>query len=107
MTEEPIARGALRGGNLGVRHLIRDLAPQSHRFAVAFNCREIEPLMRRDEIDRHIAPDRIHDAKFEEHVACGRSLAERRHICIQHFQVSHRSPCSRRITSASGGLLSL
>jgi hypothetical protein len=59
---------------------------------VAFDCREIEPLVRGDEIDGHIAPDRIHDAKFKEHVASGRPLAERRHICIQHFQASHRSP---------------
>src|SRR5271169_3380104 len=98
---EPIARRALSGGNLALRHLFGDLSPQPYRFQVALYCRQIEPLVRGDEIDRHIAADRIHHAEFEEHVAGGRSLTERRRAALKNFKASHSASPVLRLCSLS------
>ena len=91
---QPGARRALGGGDLDVGHLIGDLAPQPNRLAVAFHRREIEPLMRGNEIDRRIATDRVHHSELEQHIARGRAFAERRRITVENFITSHdKLPC--------------
>jgi len=79
------------GGDLDIRHLIGDFAPQPDRIDIALHRREIEPLVRRNEIDRRVAPDRIHHSEFEQHVAGGRPLAERRRVRFENFKTSHSS----------------
>ena len=91
---QPIARRALRGRDLDVGHLIGDFAPQPYRVAIALHRREIKPLMCGDEIDRRVAADRIHHSEFEQHVACGRALAQRRGSAVENFITSHSElPC--------------
>ena len=89
-------RGALGGGNLDIRHLVSDFAPQPDRVDVSLHRREIEPLVRSDEIDRRVAPDRIHHPEFEQHVAGDWPFAKRRRVAVENFITSHRAfPCLR------------
>src|ERR1700751_5565014 len=91
---KPIACRPLRGGDYALRHLVGDFAAQPDRFAVALHRRKVEPLVRGDQINRHVAADRVHHAELEQHVACGRSLAERRRCAIENLKTCHRTiPC--------------
>ncbi len=65
MALEPIARGALRPADLGIGHLLGDFAPQPRRVGVPAHGRDIEPLVRLDQIDRDARPGRIVHAERE------------------------------------------
>ena len=102
---QPVTRRALRGRNVDIRHLVGDLAAQADRVEIALHRRKIEPLMRGDEIDRHVTADRIHHAELEKHVACRRALAERSRIAVENFKPSHLEcspvPCLRPLRFAA------
>src|SRR5437764_14070610 len=86
---EPGTRRALRLRDLNRRHLLGDLPAQANSLAVAAHSREIEPLVRGDEIDRNGASDRIHHAKLEEAVRADGRIAKRRTVNIEQFETSH------------------
>ena len=93
---DPVARGALSGRNLGIRHFSRDFAPEPHRVLVALHGRKIEPFMRGDLINRDIAPARILDAKLEVGIGVGALLTERTMVAIANLETGHNGlPLSR------------
>jgi hypothetical protein len=103
---EPIARGALRGDDFALRHLVGDFPPQPNGVAIALHGREIEPFVRGDEIDRHFAAKRVHHAKFEQHVACGRSFTERRRRAVENLKTCHpKIPCPCPVAISAIALL--
>src|SRR5262249_54590587 len=60
-------------------------------------CRQVEPLVRGDEVDRNVAPDRIHHAEVEESVGAGRRLAQCGSFNVGDLETSHPSlPCFAR-----------
>src|ERR1051325_6719874 len=79
--DDPLARGALRRGDLLRGHLGRDLTAQPDRILVAAHGGEIEPLVRGDEVDREAISGRAVDAELEESAA--RIVAPRRHAAVQ------------------------
>ena len=67
---------------------------QPHGVGIALGRGQIEPFVRRDEIDRNLAADRIHHAEREQDVAGGRPLAERRRGAVEYFKTCHGAfPC--------------
>src|SRR5215207_1640694 len=79
-----------------LRHLIRYLAAQTDRIGVTAHRSQIEPLMRADIVNGHIASRRIHHAEFKERVGTDRCVAEGRVIAVAKFETSHFSlPFSR------------
>jgi hypothetical protein len=98
---QPIARGALRFGNLGIRHLGRNLLPQSYCCIVSVHRGKIEPFVRRDEIGRNRLAGGIHHAEFEERLGANVSPSKGRVIYITNFVPSHTGlPLSWRLSSA-------
>ncbi len=71
-----------------VAHLLGDFAPQPRAVAVAAHGRDVEPLVRFDEIDRDPRPRRIDHAATEAAFRVGRLRGGR---CRQ-FDVSHCRP---------------
>src|SRR3954453_1171791 len=65
MRHEPGARRALGLGYLYSRHFQRDLGPARLGLLVAPHRRQVEPFMRRHEILRHVATDRVERAEIE------------------------------------------
>ena len=63
MALEPIARGALGAADLGVGHLLGDLAPQAGGIGVPAHGGDVEPLVRLDQIDRDACAGRIDQAQ--------------------------------------------
>src|SRR5829696_8551768 len=59
----PCPRSTLRGGDLVLRHLIRELATEPDRIGVAPHRGQIEPLVRADIVDWHAASHRVHHAQ--------------------------------------------
>src|SRR5215203_5160106 len=74
-----------------LRHLIRYLAAQTDRIGVTAHRSQIEPLMRADIVNGHIASRRIHHAQFKERVGTDRCVAEGRVIAVAKFETSHFS----------------
>ena len=68
MALEPVARRALGAADLGVGHLLGDFAAQPRRVDVPAHGRDVEPLVRLDQIDRHARAGRIVHA--ERKAAC-------------------------------------
>ena len=65
MALEPIARRALGAADFGVGHLLGDFAAQPRRIGVSTHGRDVEPLVRLDQIDRDTRPGRIVHAERE------------------------------------------
>ncbi len=65
MALEPIARGALGAADFGVGHLLGDFAAQPRRIGVSTHGRDVEPLVRLDQIDRDTRAGRIVHAERE------------------------------------------
>src|SRR5258708_95298 len=77
----PVARGALCRGDLRLRHLGGDLTTQSDCVLVAQHGREVEPLVRGDEVDRERASDRAAHPELKEIIAG--VIAARRRFAFQ------------------------
>src|SRR5262249_35184598 len=75
-THQPVARGALGGGNLALGKFRGNLDPQRVRLFVAVHGREVEPLVRRDEVGGARA-GRAHHAEVEKFPRGG-GIARRR-----------------------------
>src|SRR5262249_52031877 len=67
--DDPLARGALRRRDLRRGHLRGDLPAQPDGILVAAHGREVEPLVRSDEIDGDRSPGRAVDAELEKRAA--------------------------------------
>jgi len=70
---DPRPRLALRGRDLGLRHLTGDFLAQRHGVLAALQGGEVEPFVRGDEIDEPGPAARPIDPALEQHVRqCGR-----------------------------------
>jgi len=65
MCLEPITRGPLCASDFRVTHLLCDLTAQLRGVLVAAHGRDIEPLVRLHEVDRHARASRIDHAETE------------------------------------------
>jgi hypothetical protein len=106
---QPVARGALGGGDFALRHFGGDLDAQHARLLVAVHGREVEPFVRRHQIGRRAA-GRAHHAALEELLVCGGGLGTRQASGVHALITGHVGlPCSpssllraqpRRVASA-------
>ena len=53
MSLEPVARRTLRAADLGIAHLLGNLAAQLRCLLVAAHSRDVEPLVRLHEVNRY------------------------------------------------------
>src|SRR5262249_52225307 len=76
------------------RHLIGNLSAQASGFRIAALRRQIEPLVRHDEVDGYVASARIHHAKIKEGIGRCRRTGKRSALRIGDFESSHSPlPC--------------
>jgi len=92
VSRDPRPRLALRGRDLGVRHLPGDFLAQRHGVLAALQRGEVEPFMCGDEVDEAGAAARPIDPALEQHVRQRARVDRRRRLQIESTLKHNASP---------------
>ena len=89
MDRQPLAGAALGLADLGAAHLARKLTAIALGFVVAAQCREVEPLVRLNQVDLAIPAAALGETELEKRIGRAALGDDRRHFLERNIKSGH------------------